>query len=275
MKKIILFLILGIFLLSLASAQTQINYYVYENKVLVEYYFEEVSNLELNLPYDVVEPEVNVEYSLNENLLFIESGENVSIKYITKSLIDKSGKEFYFTSKNLLNEISNVKLVLPQGFILVEGGLLFPEPSEISSDGVNIILHWNSFEEEQIVIKYKSLHKNNLIWSFVFVILVFAFILLNFPKFKKKKILKKPVKIKKVVQESEKEKLTMNLFGDEKRIIEYLLKRKNNESWTKELVKDLGISKVKLSRKLRSLVQKELIKKVPWGNENKIRLLKK
>ena len=70
------------------------------------------------------------------------------------------------------------------------------------------------------------------------------------------------------------EEVTKNLFEDEKRIVEYLLKKKGKESWTKEIVRDLGISKVKLSRKLRSLEKKEIIKKIPYGNENKVRVLK-
>jgi len=93
----------------------------------------------------VFEPEVNIEYSLNEIYFLLKVGKMFQLNTLQKSIIDKSGKEFYFTSKNLLSEISNVKLVLPQGFILVEEGLLFPEPSEISSDGINIILHWDNF----------------------------------------------------------------------------------------------------------------------------------
>ena len=49
---------------------------------------------------------------------------------------------------------------------------------------------------------------------------------------------------------------------------------RNLEAWTKEILKEIGISKVKLSRKIRSLEKKELIKKVPYGNENKIKLTK-
>ena len=94
-----------------------------------------------------------------------------------------------------------------------------------------------------------------------------------FERKKYKKRLKK-VQIKNKTEIS-KEGFTKNLFEDEKKIVEYLLNKKGNESWTKEILKDLEISKVKLSRKLRSLEQKEIIKRIPYGNENRIRLLKK
>lgn len=265
MKKIFLFFIFGIFLITLVSAQIHINYYVQGNKVLVGYYLSNVSNLELKLPYDVSNPEVNVNFTLEEGFLKINHGTNVSIKYITKSLLDKSGKEMYFTSKNFLNESSNVKLVLSEGFVLVEGGLLFPKPTKISSDGRNIILIWEDFSGKDLVIKYRQVNKSN---SFLYLslIILFFIILISLNKFRKSKIF--PFKIRK-------KSLTKNLFEDEKRIVEYLLKRKDNESWTKELIRDLKISKVKLSRKLRSLEQKELIKKVPFGSENRIKLIKK
>ena len=80
-------------------------------------------------------------------------------------------------------------------------------------------------------------------------------------------------KFKKVTP-AEKQKMLRNLYEDEKKIINFLLEQKDYECWTKELMRGVDISKVKLSRKLRSLEQKGLIKKIPYGNENRIRLVK-
>ena len=71
----------------------------------------------------------------------------------------------------------------------------------------------------------------------------------------------------------EESELTRNLFEDEKRIVKYLLEKKSHEAWTKEIIRNLNISKVKLSRKIRSLEEKKIIKRIPYGNENIIRLL--
>ena len=64
------------------------------------------------------------------------------------------------------------------------------------------------------------------------------------------------------------------MFKDEKKIIELLLKKKDHSSWTKNLVKESGLTKVKLSRTLRKLEEKNLIEKMPYGNENLIKLKK-
>lgn len=71
-----------------------------------------------------------------------------------------------------------------------------------------------------------------------------------------------------------KKEVTRNLLGEEKQIVEYLMDKKGKECWTKEMVHDLGISKVRLSRRLRNLVQKGLVEKIPYGNENRIKLIK-
>jgi uncharacterized membrane protein len=52
------------------------------------------------------------------------------------------------------------------------------------------------------------------------------------------------------------------------------MKKKNNECWTKELVKELGIPKVRVSRKIRSLSEKGILSKEKFGNENRIILNK-
>ena len=82
-------------------------------------------------------------------------------------------------------------------------------------------------------------------------------------------------KVNKKTKEKKKKDVTRNLFGEEKKIIEYLIEKKGHSCWTKELSKELDISKVRLSRKLRNLQEKELISKEPHGNENRITLLKK
>lgn len=285
MKKFLVILFYGILFLNLISAvNVGTNYYIYENKVLVEHNFDSVSNLELIIPKDIEKLDVNAEYkveTLEKNFLIkINSAENLSINYITRSMIDKRGKKFYFVSKNYLNEFQEVKLVLPETAVLVKEGLIFPEPDETSSDGRSIILRWNDFKEEQILVDYEFIKEKNFIPYIVILIVILFFIgYLIFQReiFKKKieKIKGKAGKNKQKFEKTKKESLTKNLYEDEKKIAEYLLNKKDNEAWTKEIVRELGISKVKLSRKLRSLEQKELIKKIPYGNENKIRILKK
>ena len=284
MKKQIIFLFFGIILIFLAFAGTisavniETDYYISQEKVLVRHFLDSTSDLELRLPKDFSNLEINSEYKLEEfskyYLIKINSANNLSISYLTQSMIDKSKDRYSFVSRNYLNESQNVRLVLPESAILLEEGLIFPEPDLISSDGRSIILTWKDYNEKQIIVDYEFLDDNNLIYYLIFGFLTLIFLMyILFERKKYKKRLKK-VQIKNKTEIS-KEGFTKNLFEDEKKIVEYLLNKKGNESWTKEILKDLEISKVKLSRKLRSLEQKEIIKRIPYGNENRIRLLKK
>jgi len=285
MSKLVLIFVFIVFFMSLVCAQTiQTNYYVYDNKVLVENYFDSVSNLELRVPYDSKNIEINSNYTLedfgNYKLIKIYYGQNISVEYITESMVDNSRKGYYFTSINYLNDTQKVKLVLPESYVLSKEGILFPKPDFISSDGRIIVLNWENYSEDQIIVKYESLGGNNILFYLLLIFVVFLFFsYLIFRKMKLKKVSKK-INQKKNPQRKEnvqkkKELLTANLLEDEKRIVEFLVSKKNNEAWTKEILRGIGISKVKLSRKIRSLEKKELVKKIPYGNENRIKLVKK
>ena len=67
--------------------------------------------------------------------------------------------------------------------------------------------------------------------------------------------------------------ITLNLYEDEKSIVR-TLQSLRGEAWQKELQIKTGLSKVKLSRRLRALEEKGVVEKVPYGNTNRIRLAK-
>ncbi len=279
---------------SLVFAKSNINseYFISEKGVNVNIVFGKVSNFELEIPSDAKNIEVDAEsYELNDyknsQIIKINFAKNLLIRYSTKSFIDKSGNKLFFTMRNNFNESSNVKIYFSEGAVLSEKGILFPTRFKKITDGRRIILELNDFNEEQIVVTYEFVKKNNFLF---YLIVIFIFSLMIFIYFLEKNKIKKEIKnfrkenkklkkekynlIKDETKEEIEERLIRNLFEDEKIIVKYLLYKKNNECWTKEIVKDLDISKVKLSRKLRSLEQKGIVKKIPYGNENRIKLLK-
>jgi uncharacterized membrane protein len=284
MKKLVGFVFIFVIAMNLVSA-VSVDYFVVEDKVLVSYDFESVSNLDLRIPLDAEIVEVNVDYSLedfdNYKIVSIDSGRDVILKFISGSFIDKAGEGFYFISKNYLDEVQDVRVRLPETALLVEDGLFFPEDVEISSDGRSVILNWEDYNEEQIVVNYEFVRDSDLIYYLIiFLLLViligsYLFEKVKFNKELKKAKKKSKAKPEKKIKESKKEKLTRNLFEDEKKIIEFLIDKKDNESWTKEMLRELNITKVKLSRKLKSLEKKGLVEKIPFGTENRIRLVKK
>ena len=265
------------------TASIKADYKIIEGNILVEINFESVENLELIIPYDAKAVELNIndyviEDRQNYKKIKVSSAENLEIKYITKTYLDVSGDNYFFILKNQFENESDITLYLPESAVLDESILIFPEPDIKTTDGRRIILGWNNYNEEQILVSYEFLETSKLIYYIIIVILIiFLIILYMFQKRKFKKELKgiKEKGRKKGTKIKKEEDLTKNLFEDEKKIVKYLLNKKNNECWTKEIIRDLDISKVKLSRKLRSLEQKEVIKRIPYGNENRIRLLKK
>jgi uncharacterized membrane protein len=164
---------------------------------------------------------------------------------------------------------------LPEGAFLNQRGLLFPTPNKINSDGYKIFLLWNNFKSEQIIVPYTNF-KNQTFWGFFILGIILIGITLAYylhiKKYRKKidklKSSKKKNKNKKIKE------ITKNLLKEEKLIVEYLFNKQGKESWSKNISKDLGINKVKLTRKLKKLKEKGLIKKIPYGNENKICLKK-
>ena len=276
MKKILVLGIFLIFLVGTISAAIETDYYINEKKVLVRHFLDSTSDLELRLPKDFSNLEINSEYKLEEfskyYLIKINSTNNLYIKYITQSMIDKSKDRYSFVSRDYLNKTQNIRLVLPESAILLEDGLVFPEPDLISSDGRSVILIWEDYNEKQIVIDYEFLEEKTFIWYLIILIIILSFVLyLVFQrKIFKKKIEKIKGKNKKTNTKSE--AIEEHLIESEKAVISELKKAEKNQLWQKQLQTKIGFSKAKLSRTIRNLESRNLIQKIPLGNTNKIKL---
>ncbi len=257
-------------MISFASA-TSITYTIIEGKVLVE--IKASQDEIIILPEDYSTLESDVSYRIEGNKLITEKA---NMKLITKDYIKKTGSEYLFVLPKPLKSNSDIQVYLPQNYILSDN-LVFPKNYNISTNGKNIILEWKNFNESEIIIFYKGTSTSNLIYYIMFGIVLIVILILFY--FQQKKfgekitlIKEKRDEVKRKLKNLKEVNITKNLFGDEKKIVEYLVSKKDKSSWTKEIVKDLGISKVKLSRKLRSLSEKGLIKKESYGNENRISL---
>ncbi len=271
--------------MSLASCQElSVEHHVIENKVLTKMNFHNISNIDFNIPIDskITETSLNNSYYLiNEKnnykniLVTLQEPENFNFEYVSGYYLEKSGKNNFFQIKNDFEFQYNVSLFFSPGLALEKEGLLFPQPTKITSDGQRVILFWKNFNKEQIVVSYLDYSSKNNFFTWIFVLLIILGIILYLKERKKYFREINKIKTKKKREKNKKKKeLTRNLLKEEKEIIEYLLNKTGKESWTKEIVKDLNIGKVKLSRKLRNLEEKDLIERIPYGNENKIKLKK-
>lgn len=216
-----------------------------------------------NIQYEIGDKEVfaQIEYEQNEFLLIdlpfdariIENTKNGKISFLSKSLLEKSRKENFFINRNRIHKNSHIIIILPKGASISDEHFLFPSNYELETNGENIIVEFQNASENEVLIPYKEKAKFNFL--FVSIVLVSFLVLFFYEKFSKRNL-----------------KYTQNLYRDEKKIMDFLIKKKT--CWTKDIAKELNLSRVKLCRKLRSLEQRGLIEKEPFGNENRIKLKK-
>ncbi|MFH1683188.1 MAG: hypothetical protein ABIA37_05330 [Candidatus Woesearchaeota archaeon] len=187
----------------------------------------------------------------------------IQIKYMTKSLLEKTKDEFFILDLgDIATEKKKITLLLPEKAVLKytlesSQSAVIPKADQVSTDGKRIILSWKDLEENAILVIFNRDEYFDSWWVFLLIFAVLAAIGLYL-------YYKRPQK--------EAAGLTQNLFGEEKKLVELLFQE--GEMWQKQLELKSGLSKVKLSRRLRNLEQKGLIKKIPYGNTNKIRLIK-
>lgn len=207
----------------------------------------------VHLPFKFDALSVEGEHLLQGTEIYLfSSGE---LNYTTEELLEKTKDKYFFVLNDEYLVNSSVKVILPEGAILPEKYFIHPEGYSLSTNGRNIILSWDKMGSKEILIPYTEKSSKFYLWLIPLPFLLGAFIWFIYSR-------------------KEKKDFSKNLFREEKEIVNYLLKKKDNSCWTKEISKDLGIPKVRLSRKLRNLVEKEIIIKETHGNENKITLRK-
>ncbi len=272
-------LFIAILLIGIANAAS-IDYEIISNKVFVQADFGNVKDFEFRLPYDADTIESDSEFEVLDfdsyKILKVNSSENLSFSYITQVFVEEGETKNFFIMKNYFNKPFNATLYLPEaGVLMKDFSLIFPENARVGTDGRRVSLKWDNFFDDEIVVGYEIVKDENLFWVYLLIILLISFgAFYLFQSKKLKKQIEKKGKKNKKTHEQKKEDVSRNLFGEEKKIIDYLMDKKGHECWTKELARYLDIPKVRLSRKLRNLEQKGLISKEPYGNENRIKLLK-
>ena len=218
----------------------------------------------------------------------------------TYPLFDLKDKLMYKTSYKPLYNTKKFSYVLelPIGYIIPQdkGSDFFvnPSPESLNSNGQNIILVWerknvnNPFEVSVIMQKADTnsvssfLTSNNFLLRLLF-ILVSLLVIGNiayvaFKKWKKDHNPKPENKHETLQHASSLSFGGVNypaLIQQEEIIVKILKNNPEHIMWQKQLQIQSGYNKVKLSRILRSLESRGVIKKEPWGNTNKISLTEK
>ena len=187
------------------------------------------------------------------------------LSYVDSSILEKTSSGYVFIKKLEFNqsfEQATIKLNLDEGFI-INSQEAFPNNYLLETDGRTISLIWKlenmtAGSGFAIFVAIKDTNSSS-IWKIILVIVIVLILLvgswvLYFKKNKSKST----------------EKFEQHLLDSEKRVIEELKKADRNELWQKQLQLKMDFSKAKLSRVIRNLESRELIRKIPMGNTNKI-----
>ena len=160
---------------------------------------------------------------------------------------------------------ATLKFNLGEGFIIGDSGV-YPTDYKIETDGkrINLIWEFENVKKEHDIAIFVSIKDTGSRSFFLYLILIAVIsilIVVGFYFFRK-------LKNKKV----NKGLFEKHLIESEKKVIEELKKADRNEMWQKQIQTSTGFSKAKLSRVIRNLEARKLVRKIPMGNTNKISL---
>ncbi len=250
----------------------------------------------LPLDADNIVEEQNVPYSLvtlsdKKIAVFNLSSTNsssLSLHYTTQELVDENT---FVVSNHVADDGSyTLYVVLPEAVIL-ETSLesprpsVFRHPSRVESDGQRLHITWEGLKSsEPVLVKFKR--GTEFPWKIVLVILGALFLIIiliiimwyvkNKKRNKREQINNKGKSEEDKTEEEQNSgeggQTLVSLYEEEQKIIDALNAVPQHELWQKELLQKTGLTKVKLSRRLRSLEQRAMIEKIPYGNTNKIRI---
>jgi uncharacterized membrane protein len=265
MKNRIFLVLIILFILPIVSAKIQnfdIEVRISNSVALISYdILTDQSSIHLNLPEDAIINEISEKnYSLKDGKLISEVSDSLQLTYSTSKFIERTSKS-YFTAdfKTPETDNLNVRLILPEFSVLDSA---YPNP-ELTSDGKHIILSWKASNIDNFpafVIYREKIFQ----WIWMILLVIAVIIAIFFWIKTKTKVIKVGVKPKK-------ESKWIHLLESENSVIK-ALKENKGEMWQKQIQLKTGFSKAKLSRLIRDLESRGLIKRIPLGNTNKIKL---
>lgn len=203
----------------------------------------------------------NIEFSQNGADLQVNESVNGNLtQYTDSGSLDFNGNEIYFIKKIIFPEdfdSAEIKLNLEKGVVVKE---VFPANYGVESDGQTISVIWKleNVSNGQVFASFVSLEDTRARNSF-FIIFGAALVI--------------AIAFGIIIYFKRKEKNYDYLLDSEKKIIDELKKAPKKELWQKQLQNSSEFSKAKVSRVVRNLEARGLIKKIPYGNTNKIRLV--
>lgn len=198
----------------------------------------------------------------------VKKGQNYKIKmeFDIKGLIRQLNRNYIFSFKyqpSTSFENFNIDVSLPKGFILTElESAVSPSGGKVGTDGKSIIVSWNlkgiSNEQAFIIVYERGLvNSNSYVWIIITIVVALGAIAGVITFYRKEK----------------KDVVSGVLSHDEKKIVSMI--EAVNEITQKQIVKDTGFSKAKVSKIIRRLEEKGIVEKTPYMATNKLKIKNK
>jgi len=193
--------------------------------------------------------------------------DTINIEFDSKDFIKKSGKEFIFSydfSIPFNSRQTKIKLTLPEGFVLADAASpISPKPLSIDTDGRLISIIWNTDKlEESFIVVYKrgfTSKTESLLPIYLLLALITALLTII-------------VTIK--INRRKSRKFISGTLSDDENKITNLIKE-DKDVTQKEISKLTGFSKSKMSKIVRRLDEKGVLKKKQFYKTNKFELSKR
>jgi len=226
--------------------------------------------------------------NISSNVNCFVEGELISCKsenatainiQIISDVVVKSGNNYNFNVQiGLKDDVARVTslVTLPIGMIIKDESEIFPSGYRILSNGRNILVYWEleNVSKTQPLgfrVKYQPIQPTsgtfNKFYLLILLLSIFLFFVSLYTLKKRKVIVKKIVRVKP-------EKIVMEVLDEyEKKVYETV--KEAGKIKQNEIVAKTGFSKARVSRVLKNLANKKLVKVEKRGRTNIVEALKK
>jgi len=226
--------------------------------------------------------------NISSNVNCVVEGELISCKsenatainiQIISDVVAKAGNTYNFNIQlELKDDVTRVTslVTLPVGMIIKDESEIFPSGYRTLSNGRNILVYWEleNVSRTQPLgfrVKYQSIQPSPEIFNRFYLLILLLLIALFFVAlyaFKKRKVI-----VKKIVRVKP-EKIVMEVLDEyEKKVYEIV--KEAGKIRQNEIVEKTGFSKARVSRVLKSLAERKLVKVERRGRTNIVEALKK
>jgi len=286
MDKVRCLLLLLVVLLSLQAVIAKVEYFGIDAQIIddtnanIKFTIYKARDFSFRFYGNIRNISSNANCVVEGELIYCRSENEIAINIqIVSDIVARAGNTYSFNIQIELKEDVNrvTSLVtLPIGMIIKDEREIFPSNFRTLSNGRNILVYWelenvSSNQPLSFRVRYQSVQPSSEVFGKFYLlifILVIALFFVSFYAIKKRKVI-----VKKIVRVRPEKILVEALDEYERKVYEIV--KEAGKIKQNEIVSKTGFSKARVSRVLKSLAEKKLVKVEKRGRTNIVEILKK